>query len=382
MALSRRPHLLLAGGGTGGHVFPALAVADEMRRRGWSVSFAGSPQGLEARLAPEHGLAFHPLAAKPMLGRGPLDRARALAVLIRSSFAARALVRELGAAAVLGTGGYASAAGALGGWLARRPVLLLEPNAASGGANRQLSRVAREALLAFDATARELKCPTTTTGVPVRAAFFGVPALAAVSDHPHLLVLGGSQGAKQLNELVPKAVAPLLEQLPGLTVRHQCGRAHLHAAHAAYSNAGCDLARVEITAFIDDVAGAMARADLVLSRAGAITVAEIAAAGRPAIFVPLSIAGGHQIPNAAALAEAGAASLVRPEEASVETLRSHLAELLPDRAALVEMGRRARGFARPNAVAEIAGRIEHHAGITGVGLTSSESVSLESEGAP
>src|SRR5436309_9400673 len=174
--LQRPFHALLAGGGTGGHVFPALAVAEELTRRGWRVSFAGLAGGLEERLTGERGVPFHPLPAKPFLGRGLTDRARSLAVLSGSTIAAARLVRRLGADVVLGTGGYVSAPAVLGARLARRPILLLEPNARAGVANRWLSRFASGAAVAFRETIRDLKCPCQVTGVPVRAAFFAVPS--------------------------------------------------------------------------------------------------------------------------------------------------------------------------------------------------------------
>ncbi|MBV8200412.1 MAG: glycosyltransferase, partial [Acidobacteria bacterium] len=227
--LGRGPHALLAGGGTGGHVFPALAVAEELLARGWRVSYAGSPSGLEARLVPERGIAFFGLPARPLLGRGPLARGLALATLARSAVSAAALIRRLGASVVLGTGGYVSAPAVVGARLAGRPVLLLEPNARAGTANRWLSRCATEAAVGYAETARGLRCPATVTGVPIRATFFAVPpmtaaataataataagaAAAAAGAQPprRLLVLGGSQGARQLNRALPAAAVLVL----------------------------------------------------------------------------------------------------------------------------------------------------------------------------
>src|SRR5688500_11905608 len=170
-------HILFAGGGTGGHVFPALAVAAELERRGCAVSFLGTAHGLEARLVPQRGYPFAALAAKPVVGRGPLARAAALWTLGRSAAAARGVVLRAGAQAVAGTGGYASAPGVLGARWARRPALLIEVNAHAGAANRWLSRFAAGAAVALEETAAELRCPTWVTGVPVRPEFFAVPAL-------------------------------------------------------------------------------------------------------------------------------------------------------------------------------------------------------------
>jgi UDP-N-acetylglucosamine--N-acetylmuramyl-(pentapeptide) pyrophosphoryl-undecaprenol N-acetylglucosamine transferase len=402
----RRPapgrHVLLAGGGTGGHVFPALAVGDELLAGGWSVSFTGAPASLEARLAGERGLPFHPLAARPLLGRGPLARAAALATLARSGAAAARLIRRLDAQVVLGTGGYVSAPAVIGARLARRPVLLLEPNAHAGVANRWLSRFATAAAVAYRATGAELRCPAVETGVPVRREFFAVPALAAAAvDAPsapcdmaperapelRLLVLGGSQGARQLNQALPAAAARLLAALPGLTVLHQAGARQVEETREAYARAGLEgtlaapaahaapatpedtalvaasgLApaagpRVAVVPFLGDVAGAMAESHLVLSRAGAITVAEICAAGRPALLAPLAIAQGHQLGNAQLLARAGGAEVLAPDDLGPEPLAARIVSLLADRARLARMGEAARSLARPDAAAAIAGRL-------------------------
>jgi len=354
--MARIPHALLAGGGTGGHVFPALAVGDELARRGWTVSFTGAATGLEARLVPARGIPFHPLPALPLVGKSVGARARALATLGRSALAARRLVRALGADAVLGTGGYVSAPAVVGARLAGRPVLLLEPNARAGVANRWLSRWAAGAVVGYDSARADLACPVWVTGVPVREEFFLVgPELAPGA--PRLLVLGGSQGARQLNDLLPAAVATLSGRLPELTVLHQVGERNLEATRAVYREAGL-AAAVEVVPFLDDVAGAMASAHLVLSRAGALTTAEICAAGRASLLLPLAIAKGHQGENAAVLAEAGAAEVLAGGEVTAERLHELLADLLPDRERLAQMGRAARGLARPRAAAAIADRFE------------------------
>jgi UDP-N-acetylglucosamine--N-acetylmuramyl-(pentapeptide) pyrophosphoryl-undecaprenol N-acetylglucosamine transferase len=309
------PHALLAGGGTGGHVFPALAVAEELLARGWRVSFAGTPSGLEARLVPERGIPFYVLPARPLLGRGPLARVGALATLARSAVSAAGLIRRLGVTAVLGTGGYASAPAVVGGRLTRRPVLLLEPNARAGVANRWLSRCATAAAVGYAETASGLRCPATVTGVPVRGEFFAIPELAeggasgesspaarGTSSTPatlgasgaSLLVLGGSQGARQLNRALPAAAALLLAAMPELRIVHQAGARHLDETRAAYAAAGAGPRQVQVVAFLEDMAGAMAACRLLVSRAGAITVAEICAAGRAALLAPLAIAKGHQ----------------------------------------------------------------------------------------
>ncbi|HEY7212975.1 MAG TPA: undecaprenyldiphospho-muramoylpentapeptide beta-N-acetylglucosaminyltransferase [Thermoanaerobaculia bacterium] len=356
-------HVLLAGGGTGGHVFPALAVAEELRARGWRVSFAGGAGGLEERLVAERGLPFHPLAARPIVGRGPFARARALATLARSSVAAAKLVRGIGAHAVLGTGGYVSAPAVLGARLARRPVLLLEPNGRAGVANRWLSRWATAAAVGYRETIADLKCPCRVTGVPVRPAFFAVPAELPPLERPRLLVLGGSQGARQINQALPEAAARLIAKLPALSILHQAGPRNLEETRGAYASAGVGPSHVEVVPFLDDVAGAMAASHLLVSRAGAITVAEICAAGRPSLLVPLAIAKGHQVDNARLLAVAGGAEMIRSDHFSAERLAAKLEELLADAGRLAAMGRAARALARPLAVADIADCLAELGGI-------------------
>ncbi|HKI06501.1 MAG TPA: undecaprenyldiphospho-muramoylpentapeptide beta-N-acetylglucosaminyltransferase [Thermoanaerobaculia bacterium] len=352
-------HVLLAGGGTGGHVFPALAVAEELRARGWRVSFTGSTAGLEERLVTERGIPFFPLPARPLVGRGPLGKVQALATLARSAGAASKLVRRLGAHVVLGTGGYVSAPAVIGARLARRPVLLLEPNGKAGVANRWLSRWATAAAVGYRETMADLKCPSFVTGVPVRAAFFAIPP-EPPAGAPRLLVLGGSQGAQQINKAMPETAARLLARFgaipPGIRITHQAGARNLDETRAAYQALG--ISSVEVVPFLDDVAGAMAASHLLVSRAGAITLAEICAAGRASLLVPLAIAQGHQVDNARLLVDAGGAEMIRSDEFSPERLAGQLEALLADGPRLAAMGRSARVLARPRAVADIADRLE------------------------
>ncbi len=364
-------HALLSGGGSGGHVFPGLAIAEELARRGWQVSWAGSRRGPESRLVSRRQIPFHDLPARPLVGQGLAGKARAAATLARSAWRARSLVRRLGARVVVGTGGYVSAPAVIGARLAARPALLLEPNAEAGVANRLLSRLAREAVVAFDGTASQLACPSHTTGVPVRSEFFARAALPAAPPL-RLLVLGGSQGALQINRLVPRALGLLAGELGALEVCHQTGDAHLEVTREAYRAAGIGIdpdgtdgdARCQVVTFLDRMAEAMARSHLVVSRAGAITLAEICAAGRPSLLVPLALAGGHQAGNARRLAAAGAAEVL-PAAATAEDLAEKLGALLADGAQLSDMARGARSLARPGAAAAIADRVEEVGGTAG-----------------
>lgn len=346
---------LLAGGGSGGHVFPALAVADELVERGWQVSFAGTAEGMEARLAASRGFDFHPLAALAVRGRGLGQRWRAARVVMRSTLQARSLVRRLGAVAVVATGGYACVPAALGGFLARRPLLLVEPNAMPGLANRFLSFFAKQAAVAWDETGGHLHCPTERTGVPVRREFFAVEAPTTLSGEIRLLVLGGSQGAQALNRVIPRVLETLSQTLDlRMRVVHQAGRGKVEETRAGYQAGRVD---AEVVAFLEDVPSAMSESDLVLSRAGAITLAEICAAGRPALLFPLALAGAHQLQNARALERVGAAEVVEPEGLEPERLIQVLTGLLED-SRLLEMAHASRALAAPDAASRIADQLE------------------------
>jgi UDP-N-acetylglucosamine--N-acetylmuramyl-(pentapeptide) pyrophosphoryl-undecaprenol N-acetylglucosamine transferase len=286
-----------------------------------------------------------------MVGRGVVGRVRSLATLAASGRAAAKLIRRLKVDVVLGTGGYVSAPAVVGARFAGRPILLLEPNARAGVANRWLSGWASAAAIGYPETAHDLKCPAWVTGVPVRARFFEVPAELPPMDPPRILVLGGSQGAKQINEAMPEAA----KRLTGVRILHQAGAKNLEDAREAYARAGIG-DQVEVVPFLDDVAGAMAASHLVVSRAGAITLAEICAAGRPSLLLPLSIAQAHQVDNARLLAEAGAAEMQLSDQ--VDGLGDRLVELLHAPGTQQRMGHAARSLARPRAVAEIADRME------------------------
>ncbi len=363
------PHAVLSGGGSGGHVFPGLAVADELVRRGWQVSWVGSTRPLDARLVEQRRVPFHGLPARPLVGRGVAAKVGALATLAASAWRARGVLRRLGAKVVVGTGGYVSAPSIVAGRLASRPVLLLEPNAEAGVANRLLSRLAAEAAVAFDEAAATLHCPVHTTGIPIRDEFFAIPETLPAAPPWRILVLGGSQGARQLNQALPTAIREVAATLDGtLTVRHQAGETHLESTREAYHDALDASAlevEVEVTPFLDDVAAAMAECHLLVSRAGAITLAETCAAGRPSLLVPLTLAGGHQETNARRMEARGAAEVL-PAAANAEELSRAMAAALTrrlgDRDGLEKMARAARELSRPAAAGAIADRVEHLGG--------------------
>ena len=391
-----QPLVLLTGGKSGGHVFPALAVGEELARRGWRVAYSGRPDSMESRLAEERGIDFHELRAEPLVGGSAVARIRSLVVLALSSLTARRLVKRLSPSAVLGTGGFVSAPAVLGARLAGVPVLLIEPNAQVGVANRQLSRFANVAAIAFDRTADQLKCSSFVSGVPVRSKFFDLAGLAESAESPsglRLLLLGGSQGSLVLNRALPRALRSVCGSTPGreflaspenrLRILHQAGEPHIAATRAAYCSAfdcqddelegvlesrGLD---VRIVQFISDVPAAFAETDVLVSRAGAITLAEICAAGRASILIPLELAGGHQGDNARAMAEAGAAVVVTEKELresgdeGPDALGVCLTELMVEPDRLREFGRSARRLARRDASVLIADRLEGLADLEG-----------------
>jgi len=347
--MSGRPVLILAGG-TGGHVFPALAVAEALAERAVPVHWLGGA-GLESRLVPAAGIPFTPLPGRGLrgsgLGRKLLGPPRlALAVL-----SAWRLVRRLKPRAAVGFGGYASGAGGIAAWLGSCPLVVHEQNAVAGYTNRVLARVAKRVLAglpgAFGGRAE-------LTGNPVREAFtqLAEPAqrFRGRRGPLRLAVIGGSQGSRALNETVPAALAASGHEFQ---VRHLCGPRHLEATRAAYERAG---AHATIQAFEEDMAGLCAWADLAIARAGALTLAEFAAAGLAAILVPFPWAvDDHQTANARVLVAAGAASLLPHGELSPARLADELDQLAAGgRPRLREMAERARRLGRPDAAARVA----------------------------
>lgn len=334
-------------------MYPGLAVAEVLSARGWTVTWTGRPEGIERALVERAGTRYVPLAAAPLVGQGFAGKLAALATLAVSSWRGRRLVSALGAGVVIGTGGYVSAPAVLGARLSGVPSLLLEPNARAGAANRLLSRWATRAAVAFGGAAADFACPVERTGTPVRAAFHEAPAPGR-GLRPALLVVGGSQGASQINELLPPVVERLAGRAEGLRVLHQTGADHLESVRGDYAGRPLPGVELEIVPFVDDMPAAMAAADLAVSRAGAITLAEICAAALPAVLVPLAHAAGHQLDNARALAAAGGAVVLAGEDATVDRAAAVLHELLGDRGRLAAMGAAARAMAADDAARRIA----------------------------
>jgi UDP-N-acetylglucosamine--N-acetylmuramyl-(pentapeptide) pyrophosphoryl-undecaprenol N-acetylglucosamine transferase len=349
--VSRR--VLVMAGGTGGHVFPALAVAEALRARQLEVVWMGTRLGLEARVVPEAGIPVEWITIGGLRGKDLGTRLAAPFKVGLAVLQALRIMLRIRPAVVLGMGGYAAGPGGLAAWLSRRPLVIHEQNAVAGTTNKILARLARRVLTAFPGAFPD-GIGTTVVGNPVRASIGALPSpdqrLAHRSGRPRLLVLGGSQGALALNEAVPEALARLPETLRP-EVRHQAGRTTLENAQAAYRRVGVE---AEVCEFIDDMAEAYGWADLAICRSGALTVSELAAAGLPAVLVPFPAAvDDHQTLNGGYLVAAGGAVLVPEKQLAPERLARVLAGLLGDRGRLLDMARRARAAARPEALAAI-----------------------------
>jgi UDP-N-acetylglucosamine--N-acetylmuramyl-(pentapeptide) pyrophosphoryl-undecaprenol N-acetylglucosamine transferase len=348
-----QPTILIAGGGTGGHVFPAIAVAEAMQAiSDVSIVFCGTAVGLEARAVPARGWALEVLRVEPMKGRGPARAVRASLVAARATGVALALVRRIGPRAVMGVGGYAAGPVTLAAALLRVPIALLEPNCVVGLANRALAPIARRAYIACEEAARPFRASARRAfGVPLRGGF--TPRPYRPTGTARVLVMGGSQGAAALNERMPKAIAQVKQAVSRLEVVHQAGRDRDQPVREAYAREGVDCARV--VPFLDDVAGAIGEADVVVARSGAGTIAEITAVGRASILVPFPhAADDHQARNAEALDRVGAALCLRQDRADSATLAADLKRLLLDDRGRTAMADAARGQGKPNAARDVA----------------------------
>ena len=294
--------VLIAGGGTGGHIIPALAVARELvARHEAEVLFVGTARGMETRLVPEAGFNLRLVDVGPLKNVSLLTRLRTLMDLPRSVFACRRLIREFRPGVVFGVGGYASGpAMAAALWL-KVPAMVFEPNAMPGLANRLVGKRVQAAAVNFPSASRWFR-NCEVTGIPVRPEFFTLEP--PKGSAPHLLVFGGSQGARIFNAHLPQIIAGLLDAVPGLTVLHQSGARHVEQTQAAYAASGADPARWQVRPFLDDMPERFAQAHLVMARSGASTVAELAAAGKPSLLVPFAAAADeHQRRNAEAMVE-------------------------------------------------------------------------------
>ena len=353
--------VIIAGGGTGGHVIPALAIAQELRARYKAeLKFVGTARGIETRLVPAAGFDLELVRVGQLNRVGLATRIKTVVDLPRGVLQAVRLVQRFRPDVMIGVGGYASGPAMLAGAILNVPLVAFEPNVVPGLANRLMAPMVKAAAVQFEATCRYFR-NCHVTGVPVRSAFFSVPPRPADAP-PTLLVFGGSQGAHAINVAVLEALPRLLSLLPEIRIIHQTGEKDFAEAQAAYAKA--NLAG-EVSPFINDMPGAFTRADLLVCRSGASTVAEVAAAGRPAIFIPLpTAADDHQRHNAAALADAKAARLLPQAELTGNRLAREIADLLANRALLAQMSQAAREMSHPNAAGEIAAIALRAAGVS------------------
>lgn len=347
--------LLVMAGGTGGHVFPGLAIAAELAAQNWQIHWLGTAGRMEAQLVPQSG---YPISFIDVVGvrkNGLITLLLAPFKIIKAIIQAHKVIKQFKPHVVIGMGGFASGPGGVAAWINRLPLILHEQNAVPGLTNKLLSTIAKKVLTGFDKTfpSQRLKenLKYSWVGNPVRSEFAALSTKNTVDLPLNLLVIGGSLGAQVLNETVPLALA----NIEKINVHHQTGAGHLAAVQEAYAKQSIAAGCFQITEFIEDIPSAYAWADLVICRAGALTVAEVAAAGVTAIFVPLPYAvDDHQTKNAQTLVDAQAALLLPQNELTAQRLHSLLQEYVLSPNKLVEMGQRAKTLARFDAAQEIA----------------------------
>jgi UDP-N-acetylglucosamine--N-acetylmuramyl-(pentapeptide) pyrophosphoryl-undecaprenol N-acetylglucosamine transferase len=340
---------IIAGGGTGGHVIPALAIAQQLRGQfGAEILFIGTSRGIENRLVPKAGFPLRLVDVGALKNVGLATRLKTLFDLPKAVWAAAQILSEFRPAVAIGVGGYASGPAMLAAVLKRIPTLIFEPNVIPGFANRVIAPFVSAAAVHFKETEKYFR-HCAVTGVPVREAFFQIKNEPA---SPNLLIFGGSQGAHAINLVAIQAAPDLLERIPGLCIVHQTGEADYNEAKAAYEKLR---GSIEAHPFIDDMPAFFSRASLLICRSGASTVAEVAAAGKPAIFVPFPrAADDHQKRNAEAMERAGAAVMVEQSRLTRETLVQTVTALFADRERLLGMGESARKLSHPDAAGDIA----------------------------
>jgi len=352
------PRILIAGGGTGGHIIPALAVARALvERHHAEILFVGTPRGLESKLVPAAGFDLRLIQVGQLKNVSWIVRLRTAFDLPNAVFVSLGILRQFRPGAVLSVGGYASGPASAAALALRIPLMAFEPNAMPGLANRLIGKRVQAAAVNFPAAASFFR-NAEVTGIPVRAEFFSIPAPPDQAP-PHLLIFGGSQGARLFNQTLPQIVPALLDAVPGLTILHQCGARHVEPTESAYRASGADPARWQVQPFLDDMPARFAAAHLVMARSGASTVAELAAAGKPSLLVPFAAAADdHQRRNAEELVLAGAAvMLLERELADPAVLGDALIALLRDSAKLARMSAAARTQAHPDAAQRIADRL-------------------------
>lgn len=357
---SRIMRAILAGGGTGGHVIPALAIAQQLQKDySAEVLFIGTARGIENRLVPAAGFPLRLVQVGALKNVSVATRMKTAFDLPRAVWHAQRILADFRPDIVIGVGGYASGPAMLAAVLRRIPTLVFEPNFVPGFANRLVAPLVSGAAVHFAETGRYFR-RCEVTGVPVREAFFQTANSNSADLRPTLLVFGGSQGAHAINQVVMDSVAQLRTRIPGIHIVHQTGERDYNDAEVAYANLG---GSVEAHRFIDDMPGSFARASLLICRSGASTVAEVTAAGKPAIFVPFPrAADDHQKRNAEALQRAGAAIMLEELNLTRDTLVETVSSLFSEPSRLEQMGEAARKLSHPSAARDIAAMAARLAG--------------------
>ena len=374
---------LIMAGGTGGHVFPGLAVANALRKEGWDIHWLGTAERMEAQVVPKHDIPIHFIPVKGLRGKGISARIQGAVALVKSLFSARRIIKRLQPDIVVGFGGYASGPGGVAAKSLGIPVIVHEQNAAAGMTNKLLSKFASCVLLGFNDAKEQFSGVADkvhTVGNPVRDEIWQVMPKAEDNnagahannlENPlgnnsgdkqglNMLVVGGSLGAQILNETVPGTCGVL----EGLSIKHQCGKGNSESVTQAYKSAGADMSKVDVSDFIDDMAAAYEWADFIVCRAGALTVSEVAAAGRAAIFVPLPFAvDDHQTKNAQSLVKQNAALMIA-QSVLKENLGQVVRQWLQHPEDCLNMGRVAKTCASTHATENV---VSHVKSVVGVG---------------
>ena len=350
--------VLFAAGGTGGHIFPAIAVAKEImnRHENAEILFVGTAKGLETRIVPENGFQLSLIHSAGLKNVGLKGQIKGLAVLPKSFLEARQIIRQFRPHVVVGAGGYVSGPVVAMAAIMGVPTLVMDSNALPGFTNRQLARFIDKAALTFEVSLPYFGKKGVVTGNPVRREFFEVPPKQR-GDNFHVLVFGGSQGARAINNAMADALKPLAKFNGGLSITHQTGEADFERLREVYANS--NFAAADVRPFISDMPGEFAKADLIISRAGATTCAELTAAGKASIMIPLpTAADDHQRKNAEALESEGASKMILQADLTPESLADEIARMIEHPEAISDMENAAKAMSRDDAAEKTADLIE------------------------
>ncbi|MDN3653564.1 undecaprenyldiphospho-muramoylpentapeptide beta-N-acetylglucosaminyltransferase [Thalassotalea ponticola] len=350
--MAKRPTILIMAGGTGGHIFPGLAVAQYLQQQGWHIHWLGTADRMEAELIPERNIDISFINISGLRGKGWRSKLSMPFKVLQSVLQSLQVINKVQPDVVLGMGGYASAPGGVAAWLKRIPLVLHEQNAVAGMTNRYLAKIASKVLSAFPDAFKD-NVSYEVVGNPVRADITSLDYQIQEHNSKRVLVVGGSLGAKVLNETVPQAISQI--KLQGIDVWHQTGKGNQQAVEQAYQGYKINSDKVTVSEFIDDMAKAYQWADVVICRAGALTVSELAIAGRPAIFIPLPHAvDDHQSKNAQFLVDAGAAYSLPQAQLSATLLSRKLNLLFSSQSALQKMAKASKAVSSPDATERVA----------------------------